>query len=125
MAYDSSYYYYTNAYYPGYTYWWNAPYGLNDLDFYDYNNNWVLDDNEIADIVRDNIYADPGITTSDSNNIKVAVDDGVVTLSGQVRNPRSKPYAYADAYWSTGVTDVVNNIRVKQAQRKPQKQAQK
>jgi hypothetical protein len=104
--------------YATYTYWWGAPWGLSDFDLYDYNNNWVLDDNEIADIVGDNIMGDPGITWSDSNAIQIDVKDGVVTLSGEVRNPRTKPLAYADAFWSTGVVDVNDNIVVKQRQRK-------
>ena len=122
MANTSSYYY---GYYPddyGY-YWWGAPYGVSDYDLCDYNNNWVLDDNEIADEVRDSIYADQGITASDTNSIKVAVKDSVVTLSGQVRNPRSKTFAYIDAFWSSGVTDVTNNIQVKQRTRKQSQQS--
>lgn len=111
--------YYSYPYDYTYTYyWWGAPSGISDYDLYDYNNNWVLDDNEIADEVRDNIYADPGISMTDTNNIKVQVNDGVVTLSGQVHNPRSKPFAYSDAYWSPGVTDVINNIKIKQRSRK-------
>ncbi len=103
--------------YPG-CYWWGAPYGWSDYDLYDYNNNFILDDNEIMDIVRDNINADPGIPYSDENKIDIQVKDGVVTLSGEVRNPRTKPLAYADAYWSSGVIDVANNITVKQRTRK-------
>lgn len=99
-------------------YWWGSPNGWTDLDLYDYNNNWVLDDNEVADIVRDTIYADPYISLTDSNSIKVEVEDGIVTLSGKVRNPRTKPLAYADAFWSSGVTDVVSKIEVKKRQRK-------
>lgn len=101
-------------------YWWGAPNGFTDLELYDYNNNFILDDDEVADVVRDNIYDDPYITLSDTANIQVDVDDGVVTLSGTVRNPRSKPLAYADAYWSSGVVDVNNDIEVKPRQRKQQ-----
>lgn len=106
-------------------FWWGVPAGWSDVDLYDYNNNYMLDDNEIADIVSDNIFDDPYITWSDTRNIKVSVDDGVVTLSGSVRNPRSKPAAYNDAYWSTGVIDVINDIQVKQHQRKQQTNEQR
>lgn len=51
------------------------------------------------------------------------VNDGVVTLSGTVRNPRSKPLAYADAFWSSGVVDVNNKIEIKPS-KKRQKQEQ-
>lgn len=100
--------------YLNYCYWWNAPSGVNDYDFYDYNNNWILEDNEIQDIVADNIYEDPGIPLSDFNNIKIEVKDGVANLSGEVWNPRTKPLAYADAFWSPGIIDVNSTIKVKQ-----------
>ncbi len=115
ITYD--FYTYPNFPYVSY-YWWGAPTGFTDLDLYDYNRNFILDDNEIADIVRDNIAADPGITLSDENRIQVSVKDGVATLSGEVKNPRTKPLAYGDAYWSSGVVDVVNNITVKPRERK-------
>jgi hypothetical protein len=100
------------------SYWWGAPSGWTDLDLYDYNNNLMLDDNEIADIVADNIHLDPFIPLSDERNINIEVRNGVVTLSGTVRNPRTKPLAYADAFWSPGVIDVVDNIQVQPMQRR-------
>lgn len=112
--------------YYGYPYyWWGAPVGWTDLDLYDYNNNFILDDNEVEDIVRDNIASDPYITLTDQNNINVEVSNGVVTLSGTVRNPRSKPLAYADAFWSSGVTDVVNKLEVKTTPRKQESRRSK
>jgi len=104
--------------YGPYNYWWGVPMGWSDYDLYDYNSNFILDDNEITDIVMDNIASDPGITLSDQNKIEIDVKDGVVNLAGEVSNPRTKPLAYADAYWSSGVIDVVNNIKVKARQRK-------
>ena len=97
--------------------WWGAPTGWTDLDLYDYNNNLVLDDEEIADIVADNIHLDPFIPISDERNIQIDVQNGVVTLSGTVRNPRVKPLAYADAFWSAGVVDVIDNIQVQTPER--------
>jgi hypothetical protein len=107
-----------------YDYWWGSPYGWSDLDLYDYNNNFILDDNEIKDIVWDNINADYGITMSDQNKLQIEVNNGVVTLSGEVRNPRTKPLAYADAYWSSGVIDVINNIKVSPHKRRQRGQQQ-
>ncbi|MGI5825950.1 MAG: BON domain-containing protein [Patescibacteria group bacterium] len=92
-----------------------APYGVTDYtDFYDYNSNLVLEDNEIQDLVSDTIAADPYIPQSDVNAINVSVNNGVVHLSGTVRNRRSKPLAYADAFWSRGVVDVVSDIVVRE-----------
>lgn len=105
-------------YWGGNPYWWGAPVGWTDLDLYDYNNNFILDDEEIADLVRDNIQSNPFIPPSDVNSIAIEVKNGVVTLSGKVRNPRSKPLSYADAFWSSGVIDVISNIEVKPIERK-------
>jgi len=95
----------------------NYPYGyagpVDYTDFYDYNNDLVLEDNEIQDLVSDTIAADPYIPQSDVNNINVEVHNGVVHLSGTVRNRRTKPLAYADAFWSRGVVDVVSDIQVR------------
>jgi len=33
-------------------FWWGAPAGWTDSGLYDYNNNYVLDDNEITDEVK-------------------------------------------------------------------------
>lgn len=91
------------------------PYGFYDwTDFYDYNSNLVLEDNEIEDLVRDTIAADPYIPQSDVNAINVDVKNGVVKLSGTVRNRRSKPLAYSDAFWSRGVVDVNSEVVVKE-----------
>jgi hypothetical protein len=92
-----------------------APYGVTDYtDFYDYNSDLVLEDNEIQDLVSDTIAADPYIPQSDVNAINVSVNNGVVHLTGTVRNRRSKPLAYADAFWSRGVVDVVSDIIVRE-----------
>ncbi|MCL4387009.1 MAG: BON domain-containing protein [Patescibacteria group bacterium] len=101
-------------------FWWGAPTGWTDLDLYDYNQNYVLDDNEIADLAKDNIIADAGIPMSDAHKINVSVSGGTATLSGTVRNPRTKPLAYGDAYWTPGVRDVVNDIEVQPMERKPE-----
>lgn len=102
--------YYGPAYGP-----FGPPYGVTDYtDFYDYNSDLVLEDNEIQDLVSDTIAADPYIPQSDVNAINVSVNNGVVHLTGTVRNRRSKPLAYADAFWSRGVVDVVSDIIVRE-----------
>jgi hypothetical protein len=96
-------------------------------DFYDYNANMILEDDEIKDLVSDNIAADPYIPQSDVDNVKVDVKDGVVHLAGSVRNKRSKPLAYADAFWSRGVVDVESDLQVEQRaapQRRGERQMQ-
>ncbi|MCL5091161.1 MAG: BON domain-containing protein [Patescibacteria group bacterium] len=113
------------GYYPPYL--GAYPYGFTDYtDLYDYNNNLVLEDNEILDLVSDTIAADPYIPQSDVNNIQLNVKDGVVRLSGTVKNKRSKPLAYADAFWSRGVIDVESDINVEErGQPRQQKAAPK
>ncbi len=91
-------------------------------DLYDYNGNLILDDNEVTDLVTDTIDSNPYIPQSDKDSLKVNVKDGIVTLSGEVKNRRSKPLAYADAFWSRGVVDVNNDIKVEEKQMKPARQ---
>lgn len=108
--------YYGPGYGPGY----GAPYGVTDYtDFYDYNSDLVLEDNEIQDLVSDTIAADPYVPQSDVNAINVSVKNGVVHLTGTVRNRRSKPLAYADAFWSRGVVDVTSDIVVREPGKTP------
>jgi len=125
--------------YPGYTWggpgpWWGAPwgpawggagypYGFDYTDLYDYNRDLVLEDNEIKDLVADTIAADPYIPQSDVNAIRIDVRNGVVHLSGTVRNRRSKPLAYADAFWSRGVVDVDSDIVVEELGRRGEEAA--
>lgn len=97
-------------------FWWGMPTGSTDVSLYDYNQNQTLDDNEITDVILDNIEADPGIPFSDEHKIKVEVKNGLATLSGEVNQPRSVPFAYVDAWWTPGVKEVVNNIKVKPSQ---------
>lgn len=64
---------------------------------------------EIRSDVRNQLEWDYRV---DENDVNVAVDDGVVTLSGTVENFSAKEAAAADAWSVTGVIDVVNNIEV-------------
>jgi hypothetical protein len=72
-----------------------------------------LTDEDIANIVEDNIRSDLTIPREDKKNIKIEVKDGIVDLSGTVRDRRSKPLSYADAFWSMGVLDVNSSIKIK------------
>ncbi len=94
------------------------PYPYDYTDFYDYNRDLILEDDEIKDLVSDVIAADPYIPQSDVSNIKIDVKNGVVRLSGAVRNRRSKPLSYADAFWSRGVVDVEGDIEVQEPTQK-------
>lgn len=94
--------------------WGGYPYPFDYTDFYDYNRNLILEDDEIKDLVSDTIAADPYIPQSDVSNIRIDVKNGVVHLSGAVRNRRSKPLSYADAFWSRGVVDVESDIQVEE-----------
>jgi osmotically-inducible protein OsmY len=66
-------------------------------------------DDDIKFWVKDAISEDPHIDTS---GVKVAVLDGVVTLSGEVRNIASKKYADLEAKKVKGVLGVVNKLIV-------------
>jgi osmotically-inducible protein OsmY len=65
-----------------------------------------LDNTAIEAEVRKNLTAD-GIT-----GLTINVDNGVVTLSGSVKNSSDRSKAYDDAAKVTGVTRVVNRISV-------------
>ncbi len=77
-----------------------------------------LTDDEIINVVRDNIRSDPAIPRSDKESIKITVSGGVVNLSGNIRERRTKPLAYADAFWSMGVVDVNNDLKIQTPQGK-------
>ncbi len=66
-------------------------------------------DDDIKFWVKDAISEDPYIDTS---GVKVEVDDGIVTLSGEVRNLASKKYADLEAKKINGVLGVVNELTV-------------
>ncbi|NBF41797.1 MAG: BON domain-containing protein [Spirochaetes bacterium] len=64
---------------------------------------------EIRSDVRDQLEWDYRV---DEDDVNVAVDDGVVTLSGTVESFSAKEAAAADAWSVTGVVEVVNNVEV-------------
>jgi osmotically-inducible protein OsmY len=66
-------------------------------------------DDDIKLWVNDAITEDPHIDTS---GVKVTVLDGIVTLSGEVRNIASKKYADLEAKKVRGVLGVINKLAV-------------
>lgn len=69
-----------------------------------------LTDFQIADRVDDQFLADPGVN---STIVDIRVDDGIVTLSGQVDNLLAKKRASRVAQAIRGVRSVLNQIVVK------------
>lgn len=69
-----------------------------------------LDDREIRRSVRQNLYGDSWI---DPDRIRVQVEDGVVTLAGEVDDYLEARYAWDDAWESTGVRGVINQLTVR------------
>lgn len=65
-----------------------------------------LDDEIAADLVQ-TLADDPALQTSE---IAVAVDHGIVTLSGQADTPGAKRTAADDAWDVPGVVDVRNDL---------------
>ena len=66
-------------------------------------------DDDIRFWVKDAINGDPYI---DSSGIDVGVSDGIVTLSGDVKNLISKTYADREAKKISGVLGVINRLTV-------------
>jgi osmotically-inducible protein OsmY len=66
-------------------------------------------DNDIEFWVKDAISEDPYI---DTTAVEVEVLDGIVTLSGEVRNIASKKYADLEAKKINGVLGVINKLEV-------------
>lgn len=67
-------------------------------------------DEEIEEMIYDALDADPMIPYD--ADISVAVDTGVVTLTGTVANKRTKHAAGDDVWWVPGVVDVNNEVAV-------------
>jgi hypothetical protein len=69
-----------------------------------------LDDRQVARNVQRRLYEDVWL---DVDRIRVEVDDGVVTLTGEVDDFLEARYAWDDAWESPGVRGVVNNLTVR------------
>lgn len=71
-------------------------------------------DEEIRIAVEDAMLFDPRVN---SVNVKTVVDDGVVTLRGEVGSLRAKRAASQDARYTVGVTRIDNRLKLKPAER--------
>ncbi|HEX2080424.1 MAG TPA: BON domain-containing protein [Longimicrobium sp.] len=78
---------------------------------------WDLDDDEILEAVRRRLYDDVWL---DVDRIDVEVEDGVVTLRGEVDDFMEARYAWDDAWETAGVRGVVNLLTVRVDQPDPQ-----
>ncbi|HEX8391279.1 MAG TPA: BON domain-containing protein [Longimicrobium sp.] len=68
-----------------------------------------LSDDEILDAVRQRLYEDVWL---DVDRIEVTVDDGVVTLTGEVDDFLEARYAWDDAWETEGVRGVITRLVV-------------
>jgi hypothetical protein len=71
---------------------------------------YELSDDEVRDAVYRRMSVDAWV---DADRIEVQVDDGVVTLSGEVDDFMEARYAWDDAWEAEGVRGVVNNLTVR------------
>lgn len=69
-----------------------------------------LTDEEIREAVLDNLFDDTWI---DPDRIDVSVEDGVVTLRGEVSDFMEARYAWDDAWETPGVRGVINHLTVR------------
>lgn len=69
-----------------------------------------LNDDEILQEVRQSLYADSWI---DADELEVEVNDGVVTLRGEVDDYLEARYAWDDAWDAGGVRGVINQLTVR------------
>ncbi len=69
-----------------------------------------VDDSTIHAKVKEKLTAD---RFSNIVNIDINVTNGVVTLAGEVPNPKVKAEAEAEARSVSGVVKVINNLQVK------------
>jgi hypothetical protein len=70
----------------------------------------VLEDDEVQERVRDRLTRDEWV---DEARVFVDVEDGVVTLSGEVDDFMEARYAWDDAWETDGVRGVVNQLTVR------------
>lgn len=71
---------------------------------------WDLDDEDILDAVRRRLYEDVWV---DIDRIDVEVEDGIVTLRGEVDDFMEARYAWDDAWETEGVRGVINHLTVR------------
>jgi hypothetical protein len=74
-----------------------------------------MDDRDIRDAVRHNLFND---TWLQPRAIEVRVNDGVVTLTGEVDDYMEARYAWDDAWEAAGVRGVLNQLTVRNVVRR-------
>ncbi|MBI2955658.1 MAG: BON domain-containing protein [Chloroflexi bacterium] len=67
-------------------------------------------DDEIERDIRDSLFWDSWV---DATNVRVEVENGVVTLTGTAHSSAEKKVAEDDAWDVPGVVDVRNELRIK------------
>jgi hypothetical protein len=77
---------------------------------HEYGDEGELGDDEVRDAVYRRMSADAWV---DAERIEVQVEDGVVTLTGEVDDFMEARYAWDDAWEADGVRGVVNNLTVR------------
>lgn len=77
---------------------------------------WDLDDEDILAAVRRRLYDDVWV---DVDRVDVEVEDGVVTLRGEVDDFMEARYAWDDAWETEGVRGVINHLVVRVDQPEP------
>jgi hypothetical protein len=70
----------------------------------------LTDDEDLVQAVRQNLFQDNWV---DAERIEVSVEDGIVTLKGEVSDFLEARYAWDDAWETAGVRGVVNHIQVR------------
>jgi BON domain len=69
-----------------------------------------LNDEELSHLVRRRLYEDTSLA---ADSIQVDVDDGIVTLSGEVEDYLEARYAWDDAWETEGVEGVISRLTVR------------
>ncbi len=77
---------------------------------HDFSGGIALSDSDIEQAVRENLYQD---TWVDAERIEVSVENGVITLRGEVDDYLMARYAWDDAWEAEGVRGVINQITVR------------
>ena len=77
---------------------------------------WVfmMPDSDISDLLR-SMIRDDVVLSDDAKNVTITVNNGVVTLTGMVRNQAEKDIINAKASAMPSVVRVENNLEVKEA----------
>jgi hypothetical protein len=71
-------------------------------------------DRDLAALIRTAVEGDPGLAPLMDNSFRVKVDNGAVTLLGQVRNERAKGQINAKVTAIAGVQSVDNKLSIVQ-----------